>query len=154
VDVADFNSRIVLAYTGKPRNSGINNWEVTKAYINGDKAVHRNFERIAAISHSLRGALASKNWSEAARLIREEWSHRRKNAPGITTELIENLVEAARKAGARAAKVCGAGGGGCVFFLVEPDAKERVSRAIAAASGQLMPVTLAPRGVRVRTVAE
>jgi D-glycero-alpha-D-manno-heptose-7-phosphate kinase len=27
VDLADFNSRIVLAYTGVPRNSGINNWE-------------------------------------------------------------------------------------------------------------------------------
>src|ERR1700736_3735741 len=27
VDLEDFNQRIVLAYTGVPRNSGINNWE-------------------------------------------------------------------------------------------------------------------------------
>src|SRR4030095_5698067 len=36
VDLNDFNSRAVLAYSGKPRNSGINNWEVMKAHIDGD----------------------------------------------------------------------------------------------------------------------
>ena len=76
---------IVLAYTGKPRNSGINNWEVTKAHIDGDQQVFKNFDRIAAIAHALRGALERADWNEVARLIREEWSHRRKNAPGITT---------------------------------------------------------------------
>ncbi len=39
VDLDEFNSRIVLVYSGKPRNSGINNWEVTKAHIDGDKTV-------------------------------------------------------------------------------------------------------------------
>jgi D-glycero-alpha-D-manno-heptose-7-phosphate kinase len=153
VDLADFNSRIVLSYTGKPRNSGINNWEVTKAHINGDKGVHRNFDRIAAISHALRGALAKADWPEVGRLIREEWSHRRKNAPGITTELIDRLVKVTGKVGASAAKVCGAGGGGCVFFLVEPDAREHVSRAIEAEGAQVLPVRVAPRGVRIRTTA-
>ncbi len=38
LDLEDFNRRIVLAYSGKPRNSGINNWEVTKAHIDGDQA--------------------------------------------------------------------------------------------------------------------
>src|SRR5438309_1404150 len=40
VDLDDLNERIVLAYTGVPRNSGINNWEVMKAHIDGDGAVH------------------------------------------------------------------------------------------------------------------
>ena len=35
----------MLAYTGEPRNSGINNWEVTKAHINGDRGVQKNFDR-------------------------------------------------------------------------------------------------------------
>lgn len=151
IDHADFNERIVLAYTGKPRNSGINNWEVTKAHINGDKAVHKNFDRISAIAQALRRALEKADWNETARLIREEWSHRRKNAPGITTDLIDRLVEVTRKAGARAAKVCGAGGGGCVFFVVEPGAKPAVERAIESEGAHVLPVTVAPRGVRVRT---
>jgi D-glycero-alpha-D-manno-heptose-7-phosphate kinase len=150
LDLEDFNRRIVLAYSGKPRNSGINNWEVTKAHIDGDKGVFRNFERIAAIAHALRTALAKPDWDDAARLIREEWSHRRKNAPGITTELIDRLIASAKRAGSKAAKVCGAGGGGCVFFLVEPGAKAAVQEAIATEGAEILDVAVAPRGVRVK----
>jgi D-glycero-alpha-D-manno-heptose-7-phosphate kinase len=150
VDLADFNERIVLAYSGKPRNSGINNWEVTKAHIDRDKTVFRNFERIAEIAHSLRSALAKSDWDDTARLIREEWSHRRKNAPGITTELIDRLIASAKRAGSKAAKVCGAGGGGCVFFLVEPGTKQDVQLAISAEGGEVLDVKVAPRGVQVK----
>jgi D-glycero-alpha-D-manno-heptose-7-phosphate kinase len=152
VDHTDLISRVVLAYTGVPRNSGINNWEVTKAHINGDKRVQKNFDTIAAIANGMRAALEKADWKEAARLLREEWSHRRKNAPGITTPLIDHLVSATRKAGAVAAKVCGAGGGGCVLFLVEPGAKERVAALIAKEKARVLPVTVAPKGLRLRTV--
>ena len=150
VDLDDFNQRIVLAFTGEPRNSGVNNWEVTKAYIDGDRAVHRNFDRIGAIAIAMREAVQKGAWSEVGRLLREEWSNRRKNAPGITTPLIDELVRVTRKAGALGAKVCGAGGGGCVFFLVEHGARERVGRMIEAAGGTVLPVQVAPKGVRVK----
>jgi D-glycero-alpha-D-manno-heptose-7-phosphate kinase len=148
-DLADFNSRIVLAYTGIPRNSGINNWEVMKAHINGDKKVHRNFDRIAAIAMAMRGAVEKADWAETGRLLREEWNHRRKNIPTITTPLIDRLVSMTAKAGARGAKVCGAGGG-CVFFLVEPDAKSRVSSLIRSAGAEVLEVKVAERGVTVK----
>lgn len=151
IDLADFEERIVLAYTGEPRNSGINNWEVTKAHIDGDKTVFKNFERISAIANGMRSALEKADWTDVARLLREEWQHRRKNAPGITTPLIDRLVEVTRKAGAKGAKVCGAGGGGCVFFLVERGAKERVSKAIEAEGATVLPVQVAKQGVKVKT---
>src|SRR5436309_2854468 len=53
----EIESRFVLAYTGAPRQSGINNWEVFKAHINGDKHVFRYFERIASIAHAMHQAL-------------------------------------------------------------------------------------------------
>jgi D-glycero-alpha-D-manno-heptose-7-phosphate kinase len=150
VDPDDFNQRIVLVYSGKPRNSGINNWEVTKLHIDGDRAVHKNFVRIAEIAHALRTALAKADWEDTARLIREEWSHRRKNAPGISTEFIDTLIATSKRAGGKAAKVCGAGGGGCVFFLVEPGAKGRVQQALAAQGAEILDVKVAPRGVTVK----
>ena len=149
VDSDDFNERIVLAYTGVPRESGINNWEVVKAYIDGDKKVHRNFDRITEIAVSMRRALEKQSWTEVARLLREEWSHRKKNAPGISTPLIDELVEATRRVGASGAKVCGAGGGGCVFFLVERGARAKVSEAIELAGAKVLPIKLAMKGVRV-----
>jgi D-glycero-alpha-D-manno-heptose-7-phosphate kinase len=112
--------------------------------------VHRNFDRIAAIAYAMRQALEKPDWNEVARLLREEWANRRKNAPGITTPLIDRLVAATRRVGAVGAKVCGAGGGGCVFFLVERGSKESVSAAIGAEGAKVLPVKVAPRGVQVK----
>ena len=150
VDLDDFNERIVLAYTGAPRNSGVNNWEVTKAYLDGNRKVLRNFAQITTIASAMRAAIDKSDWTEVGRLLREEWSHRRKNAPGISTPAIDRLVSVTRKAGALGAKVCGAGGGGCVFFLVERGARETVSRVIENAGAEVLPVKVAPHGVTVR----
>src|SRR4051794_36902563 len=145
----EIESRFVLAYTGAPRQSGINNWEVFKAHINGDKKVFRNFEQIAAIARALHEALSNADWNEAASLLRQEWKLRKTNAPKITTPLIEKLIRVATKNGARAAKVCGAGGGGCVVFLGEPEAKSRIEEAIRAAGGTVLPCRVAREGLAV-----
>ena len=127
------------------------NWKVFKAHIDGNKRVFRNFERIAAIARDMHQALLRHDWEDVARLLREEWKLRRTNAPGITTPLIDKLIAAANKSGGRAAKVCGAGGGGCVIFLVEEGAKESVAQSIAEAGGRILPLRVAREGLRVTT---
>jgi D-glycero-alpha-D-manno-heptose-7-phosphate kinase len=147
VDLGQLDQRLLLVYTGVPRQSGINNWEVFQAHINGDRRVFRNFEEIAAIARAMRSALASASWDEVARLLRAEWKLRKTNAPGITTPRIEKLVAAALREGARAAKVCGAGGGGCVVFLVEKGSRSRVAEALTRNGGQLLRFRVARRGL-------
>ncbi len=141
--------RLVLCYTGEPRQSGINNWEVFQAQINGDRRVDRNLEEISAIAQQVRVALLRSKWSEVGRLIRAEWTARRRNLPTISTPLIDRIIAAARKKGALAGKVCGAGGGGCVTLLIEPDARARVEAAVATAGGRLLPFRIDRAGVRV-----
>jgi D-glycero-alpha-D-manno-heptose-7-phosphate kinase len=150
VSPEDLESRVVLAYTGEPRNSGINNWEVTKGHIDGNARVFKNFVTIAAIAHAMRHAVEKHDWTEAARLLREEWTHRKRNAPGISTPLIDRLIHVTRRKGAHAAKVCGAGGGGCVLFLVDPEARARVVSLIEKEGATVLPVKVARRGVLVR----
>ncbi len=152
LDVApeELEARVVLAYTGEPRNSGINNWEVTKSHIDGNSRVYKNFATIASIAVAMRHAIEKHDWTEAARLLREEWSHRRRNAPGISTPLIDRMIHVTRRKGALAAKVCGAGGGGCVLFLVEPEARARVASLIENEGATVLPVKVARRGVEVR----
>src|SRR5438067_10997362 len=145
----DIESRFVLVYTGAPRQSGINNWEVFKAHINGEKRVFRNFEEITKIARGMREALTAADWESVARLLKEEWKLRRTNAPGITTPLIDKLIRSTTKAGARGAKVCGAGGGGCVVFVVEPDARERVAEVIRSRGAHVLPCRVQREGVTV-----
>jgi D-glycero-alpha-D-manno-heptose-7-phosphate kinase len=146
----EIESRFVLAYTGAPRQSGINNWEVFKAHINGDRRVFRNFDDIVAIAQAMHRALLAQQWPEVARLLRAEWKLRRTNVPGITTPLIDKLISVASRNGAVAAKVCGAGGGGCVIFLVEKGAVVRVSEALSKNGGHILPFRMARKGVKFR----
>jgi D-glycero-alpha-D-manno-heptose-7-phosphate kinase len=149
-NVDELERRLVLCYTGKPRQSGINNWEVFQKHIDGDKKVQRNLETISQIAQAVRPALAKQDWKELAWLVREEWAARRKNLPTIATPTIDKIIESARKNGAVAGKVCGAGGGGCVALLIEPDSRARVEAAVVAAKGQVLPIRIDRRGVDVR----
>jgi D-glycero-alpha-D-manno-heptose-7-phosphate kinase len=102
----------------------------------------------------MKTALERADWDGVGNLLRQEWSHRRKNVPTITTPHIDRLIQATRRAGAMGAKACGAGGGGCVFFLVKPEAKERVAATIRREGAEVVPVSVAPAGVRVRLVSQ
>ncbi|MCU1255145.1 MAG: kinase [Candidatus Angelobacter sp.] len=145
----ELDRRFVLVYTGAPRKSGINNWEVFKAHINGDKKIFHNFERIGEIARAMHHALSMADWKQVAKLIREEWKLRKTNAPKITTPMIEKLIAVALRQGALAAKVCGAGGGGCVVFLTEPENREHISAAIRSYGGQVLPAMVARDGLTV-----
>jgi D-glycero-alpha-D-manno-heptose-7-phosphate kinase len=149
----ELDQRFVLAYTGAPRQSGINNWEVFKLHIDGerdgDRRIFRNFERIGEIARAMRTAVAAADWGETGRLLREEWKLRRTNAPAIATPLIDKLIAISRRNGAVGAKVCGAGGGGCVLFMIEPDARQRVEQKLTAAGAQVLPFAVAREGVSV-----
>jgi D-glycero-alpha-D-manno-heptose-7-phosphate kinase len=116
-------SRLVLVYSGKSRNSGMNNWQVMRDYIEGNKEVQQHMRAIQEATLELEVALKTGRFDEAAKAIEFEMENRRKLAPGITTPEIDEMISYARENGAKAAKVCGAGGGGCVMFLTLPNDK-------------------------------
>ena len=151
VDAEQLQRRLVLAYTGASRNSGINNWEITKRHIDGDRDIHAAFERIRDISVALRAALERHDWEAVGREIEAEWEVRKRLAPGVTTPVIDALMMRARRAGARAAKVCGAGGGGCLFCFTEPEHVPAVRAALTEAGARVLDFTIEARGLVLET---
>jgi D-glycero-alpha-D-manno-heptose-7-phosphate kinase len=153
-DLDELERRLVLCYTGRPRQHGINNWEVFERHIRGDKRIFRNLARIADVAQRVFAALNRNDWNETGRLIREEWEFRRRNLPTISTPMIDRIISAARRQGALAGKVCGAGGGGCVALLIDPPARARVERAVSEAGGEILPHGIDREGVRIRVGAK
>ncbi|HVZ18627.1 MAG TPA: hypothetical protein VG897_16015, partial [Terriglobales bacterium] len=153
VPAREIDERFLIVYTGAPRQSGINNWEVFKAHINGDKKVVKNFETISEIAQGMHQALKKADWDEVAHLLREEWKLRRSNHEGISTPLIDRLIAVAAKTGGRAAKVCGAGGGGCVIFMVKDGARDRVVEALKINGGEVLPCRVSTDGLTVKLQA-
>src|SRR3989454_3191366 len=135
IDEAEFERRFVICYTGEPRNSGINNWEIFKRHIDGDAELFEIFERIREAAKRMRAALLANDWNAVAATMRDAYPNRKRLAPGITTPQMDRLVEKALANGAEAAKVCGAGGGGCIAFLCAEGCKQDVERALSEEEG-------------------
>lgn len=147
VDPADLEQRIVLCYTGEPHNSGTNNWAITKQHIDGDTHVFDCFERIRDTAARMRDALERRDWEEVGRAIALEWDNRKRLAPGVTTPAIDDLIARASAAGATAAKVCGAGGGGCLFAFGPPERRDAIAGALAAGGARLLDYRLERAGL-------
>jgi D-glycero-alpha-D-manno-heptose-7-phosphate kinase len=135
VDVDELERRVIICYTGEPRLSGTNNWEMFKSHIDGDPLIFESFEKIRDSARDMHLALATNDWERVASVMRDAYPNRKRLAPNITTPHMERLVETALGSGALAAKVCGAGGGGCIAFLCEEGAKESVESALVAEEG-------------------
>jgi D-glycero-alpha-D-manno-heptose-7-phosphate kinase len=149
VDPRELERRIVLAYTGVPRNSGTNNWEVTKRHLDGHRNVFDCFERIRDTAVTMREALVREDWDEVGRQVAAEWENRKRLAPGVTTPGIDVLVAAARAAGAQGAKVCGAGGGGCIFFFGRPSDMPAVRDAVDSSGARVLDYRVEVEGLRI-----
>jgi D-glycero-alpha-D-manno-heptose-7-phosphate kinase len=135
IDEDELQRRFVICYTGEPRLSGINNWEIFKRHVDGDAELFEIFERIRDAAEQMRDALLAGDWIAVGEIMRRAYPNRKRLAPNITTPQMDSLVAKALANGAEAAKVCGAGGGGCIAFLCAEGRKQDVEKALAKEAG-------------------
>jgi D-glycero-alpha-D-manno-heptose-7-phosphate kinase len=95
----------------------------------------------------MRERLTRGEWDGVGTAIAEEWENRKRLAPGVTTPAIEDLIARAMEAGATAAKVCGAGGGGCLFCYGPPAKRTAIAQALAAGGARLLDYTIQRDGL-------
>jgi D-glycero-alpha-D-manno-heptose-7-phosphate kinase len=126
-DEAFVDERILLVDAGLTRFSGLNNWEMFKAQVDGVGEVRSLFGEIVRAAAAAAAAIISEDEEGLIQAVAREWKARRALAPGVATPEVDRIVEIA-SAHRGSAKVCGAGGGGIVL-AVSP----RSSRAVLAA---------------------
>ena len=120
---------ITLVYSGEQRNSGINNWEVYKAFFNKETHVRDGLGEIAKLSHQALTAIKNKNYQALIPLIAAEGEERRKLFPGILTPNMNQLHMMLKEKGSHfGMKICGAGGGGCFLITHRPSDREFVDQ--------------------------
>jgi D-glycero-alpha-D-manno-heptose-7-phosphate kinase len=152
VSLQKLSENMVLCYTGNPRQSGINNWEVMKKVLDKDHAVTEKLKKIARIARDMDKALTLGRMKKVATLFACEWEARKALAPTISTLRMDRLIAGGIKKGAQAAKVCGAGGGGCIAFIVSPEKRETVVSELVRLKGRILPFRFVQRGLRVEVV--
>ncbi|OYT73038.1 MAG: GHMP kinase [Chloracidobacterium sp. CP2_5A] len=148
------DAHTVVCHTGQAHFSGANNWEIFKRHIDGDAATQAAMARIRDLARAMYEAVRGRDVAAVADCLREEWRHRRQLAEGVSTPTIERLMAAAREAGALAGKACGAGGGGCVVFIVAEGRRAEVCAALAANGGEVLDARLTAQGLTLEEAAD
>lgn len=126
IEGTPFQDHFLLVYTGRSHHSGLNNFEVLKAAVEGDIVVLEALKKLKNIAQTMTQVIANKKWDDLPHLFQQEFNARVQLTPAFTSPEIEKLSQICLSAGALAVKICGAGGGGCVMVWVPPSQREKV----------------------------
>lgn len=139
VDLERLGDSLLVVYSGASHFSAGNNWQVVRRRLDGEPEVTELFRGIAGAAAELGPALEAGDLPRVGELMSREWSFRRRLAEGISTPLLESLIERALALGAWGGKACGAGGGGCVAFLCPPERKAGIAAGLEELGGRALP---------------
>ena len=142
------SERFVLVFSGEEHSSAAPNRSVLDRISAGEIDALRGIGKIAEAALGMREALLARDWTQAAAMLDREWAARRMLSPAVTTPTLDRLESRLRSAGALAVKACGAGGGGTVVAMTEPERRTEVMAAATAAGGQVLDVRTERAGLR------
>jgi D-glycero-alpha-D-manno-heptose-7-phosphate kinase len=109
-------SRLLLFFTGTARDSATILREQNRATRDSGSSTLEALHRIKAAASYCRACLEKGDTEAIGELLHEGWEQKRKVAPGVTNQRIDEVYAEARRCGAAGGKILGAGGGG--FLLV------------------------------------
>jgi galactokinase/mevalonate kinase-like predicted kinase len=120
--LAALEERIVLLYSGMPRESETSLEEFNENYRSGLPKYRQAVQTLKDCAIGFADSLATGDLRRCARYLRENWEAEKIGAPSVSSPYIDALYRAALQAGALGGKLSGAGGGGYFFFYSEdPD---------------------------------
>lgn len=147
--VRGLEDELIVCYSGKSRQSAINNWEIFKRLFDGDKALLAIFNKIGKAAEACAAAVREGDFQRALEHSQAEWALRLDLWPNIETTETKRLDDAGKKAGAKFSRVCGAGGGGVMAVFAAKNAQAAVKAALEAAGGKVLDATVAGYGLTI-----
>jgi len=147
----ELEKHLLLVYTGKSRLSGDLISRVMGAYQRGEAGVAEALMNIRQAAVDMRDALMNRDLRALGRLLDFNWENQKRLYSEMTTPKIEALFAIARPEGMLGGKACGAGGGGCILLLCEPDSEHRVRRAVEDLGGTIIEFQFDHSGLQVWT---
>jgi len=135
--ISELEASLLLYFGGVSRESA-------KIIDEQSDNVKRNEAVAIDAMHALKGeavtmkeSLLKGDFEQLMESLRAGWEAKKKMAKSISNPQIDEIYELAKKAGMRAGKISGAGGGGFMMMLVDPVRRMDVMRAMQKTQGQI-----------------
>jgi D-glycero-alpha-D-manno-heptose-7-phosphate kinase len=151
--ICELESSLILYFTGVSRES---------ARIIADQSSNVKLgsaDALAAMHGIKNEALAMKNcllrgdFNGLVESLRLGWENKKRSAKTVSNQYIDEIYNAAIRAGALAGKVSGAGGGGFMWFFVPTDKRMDVIRVLDKFGGQVGNCQFAKHGTQAWRIA-
>lgn len=141
----DLFDHVMMFWTGLQRDA-------SSVLTEQSKNISAKFDYLKKIrehAHQIQSLAESGEFEPVAfgKILHESWALKRQLATAISSNAIDAHYEAALKAGAAGGKICGAGAGGFLLFIVQPEKQNAVRQALSKLLE--VPVRYEVRGSRV-----
>jgi D-glycero-alpha-D-manno-heptose-7-phosphate kinase len=145
--VRELEASLLLYFTGQSRDSAniIIQQQQEMAAPNSSRA----FESLKALKNEairMKEAMLTGDLQRVADSLNQSWLMKRATASGVSTQNIDRLLKIAFENGAKAGKVSGAGGGGFIILVAEPEERNRLAQRLALEHGKVLTCSFSPCG--------
>lgn len=123
-----FEDHLLVFFTGVTRAASSVLSEQKKNINAVDK--FKTMSEMADSVHEFADRLTKNDLKGLGKMLHEGWLRKRTLASNVSSSVIDELYGAGMDAGAWGGKILGAGGGGCVMFLVSPERKGHVCEVV------------------------
>ncbi|MFX1339739.1 MAG: hypothetical protein ACFFDK_14095 [Promethearchaeota archaeon] len=140
---------LILFYTGLPRTSGNIVQEQVKSYLKNKEESKKFLDKLKEIAYQMKDALLSENFDKFGELLTQDLEIKTKFNPLLTTDYMKQLNNLVLRNGAIGGRVCGAGGGGCMIWLLNPGVKENIKSLLKKQKGKLIEFNFVDNGLEI-----
>jgi len=128
--INELEHNLLLCYTGKTRLSDRIIEDQTKRYEQAEEEALQGLRKQKELAIEMKNALLQRRLNDFGELLHYAWEYKKKMSPRISTPLIDEMYEEARRQGALGGKITGAGGGGHMLFYCLFERKHKVAEAL------------------------
>jgi len=147
----ELQNNLVLYYTSTSRESAVIIKEQQKNVVAKNEKSVEAMHQLKEQSRMMKEALLKGRLHEIGEILDYGFQQKKLMAHSISNNLIEDMYEAAKKAGATGGKISGAGGGGFMTFYCPGNNRYRVIEALQKFGGEAKPYQFTQHGLTTWT---
>ncbi|MHA1255054.1 MAG: GHMP family kinase ATP-binding protein [Promethearchaeota archaeon] len=143
---------LILFYTGEPHVSGNMVKEQVKSYMEHKRTSKKFLDKLKDLAYQMRDSLLSEDFERFGELLSEDLKYKTEFNPLLTTNYMKELNKLILNNGGIGGRVCGAGGGGCMIWLVKPNSKKKISELLFNQQGKLIEFKFTHKGLEISEI--
>lgn len=149
----ELENMLVLYYTGVSRESAkIIKEQITNSTKQQNINYKNSMDELKRTAYKMKKAILQGDFCEVVECLNHGWFAKKNSATSITNPHIDFLYDFIMKRGGKAAKISGAGGGGFMMILCNPEDRYNLIRDLKMTQGTVMQVSFTERGAEAWTL--